>query len=365
MDFQKRVKNLQNIFLKKNLDGLLISSIPNIIYLTGFSNFVPQEREGFLLITKSGSFYFTNALYIEEVSKRVHHFKPLVVTREKPFKKILLEDFAKKLKIKRIGFEPYNITISEYKNIKNSVMKLVPSDFTSIRLIKEPPEIRAIQKACELGDKAFDFILSKLKPGVTEKEVAFELEVFVKKAGGDLSFNSVVAFGKNSSMIHYQPSSTKLKPNSFVLMDFGVKINNYCSDMSRTVFVGKATKEQKKMYQAVLDAQKKAVEKLDALASHSSTISGKEIDKVARDHIVSQGFDEFPHGLGHGIGILVHEPPYLSSLSKSVLKENMVFSIEPGVYIPNVGGVRIEDLVVLEKSGAKLLTKAPRHLIEL
>lgn len=230
-------------------------------------------------------------------------------------------------------------------------------------MIKKPEEIQAIEKACQLGDKTFNYILKKIKPGVTEKQLAFEIKFFIKKHGGGTSFRPIVAFGANSSTPHHKTThNSKLKTHNLILLDFGVKLDSYCSDMTRVVFLGKATEEQRKVYQTVLEAQKLVIKHLVKLVN---LIKAKEVDRVARDYIIKAGFPTMPHGLGHGIGLKVHEPPRLSPKSKDILKPGMVFSIEPGIYLPGKFGVRIEDLVVLEKSGPRILTKSPREIIEL
>jgi len=235
----------------------------------------------------------------------------------------------------------------------------------SSKAVKSSDEISKIEDACKLGDKIFDYILEKIHLGVTEKKVAQEINSFIKKSGGKASFPTIVAFGKNSANIHNIPTDNKLTENQFVLLDFGVKLNNYCSDMTRTIFSGKPTTKQKKMYQAVLEAQLKAIQKLNNLVAKKSEIKAFEIDKIARDYIISKGYPSIPHSLGHGIGKRVHESFRISFKSKNYLKEGMVFSIEPGIYIPNFGGVRIEDLIVLTKSGPRLLTHSPKGIIVL
>lgn len=385
---------------QNNLDAVLVSSLPNITYLTNYSGFSSEEREAFLFITahpvaqprglthKTPEVYgyiITDGRYSEAVHKTIKNFELIERTADFPFEKIL-KDLAKKHKIKRLGIEENNLTISEYKLLSKHYNNTYHYSVASLRVIKDPDEIKAIEKACELGDKTFKYILKKIKPGVSEKEIAFEIEMFVKKHGADISFPPIVAFGKNSSIPHHQTSDQRLKTKSIILLDFGVKVDNYCSDMTRTVFLGKATDEQKRMYQTILEAQKLAIEHLKQLTSDGGPErrrrNSSEVDQVARDYITSQGYPTIPHSLGHGVGLEVHEAPRLSPNSqpkagqplaeKDLLKLGMVFSLEPGIYLPGFGGVRIEDLVVLEKSGLprrkagpRLLTKSKREIIEL
>jgi Xaa-Pro aminopeptidase len=349
---------------QETLDALLVTSVPNIIYLTGYSGFSSDEREGFVLLTKKTNYIFTDGRYTTAIKEQVKGFELLEIFSNRRFKD-LLKDLARELKLKKIGFESTNITVAEYTALSKSVVdsRLVPTTniIESFRLIKTADEITTIERACNLGDKAFEYVLKKIKKGISEKEVAFELDTFVKKNGADMSFRTIVAFGKNAAVPHHMTSETKLEIGDFVLLDFGVKVDNYCSDMTRTVVFGKASPEQKKMYQTVLQAQTHAIKRLS-----SSPILSRNIDKAARDYIVSQKYPSIPHSVGHGIGLEVHEIPRVSPHSNEKLKPAMVFSVEPGIYIPDSGGVRIEDLVVLEKKAPRLLTHAPKNkLIEL
>jgi Xaa-Pro aminopeptidase len=240
------------------------------------------------------------------------------------------------------------------------------SGINLLKLTKKPDEISKIEKACELGDKTFNYILGKIHLGITEKEVAQKIDAFMEKEGGKPSFPTIVAFGENSANIHNVPSNKPLAiSDKLILLDLGVKLDGYCSDMTRTVFSGKPTPKQKEIYQTVFEAQNKSIEILNTKYLIRNTIPAKDVDGVARDYIISKGYLTIPHTVGHGIGKVVHEPPHISPKSKDILKEGMVFSIEPGIYLPGFGGVRIEDLVVLTKTGPKLLTHSPKEIIEI
>lgn len=363
-----RIKKL-NIFLeKKNLDAALISDVYDICYLTGFSNFAVEERGAFLLIAKKGSYVITDGRYAEAVRIQVPHFTLIERTAREPLDKIL-KTLAKKHTTKKLGFDENNITFAEHKLLARCFNDLNHFSISDLRMIKHPSEMNNIKKACSIGDTAFKHILKRVKHGITEKQLAFELEMFIKKQGADLSFPSIVAFGANSSVPHHQTGDTKLKANSFVLLDFGVKFKNYCSDMTRTVVFGKANDKQKKMYQTVLAAQQRATEYLNQelrIKNYGKGgIKAFHVDKVARDYILNQDFPSIPHSLGHGIGIEVHEAPLLSLKSKQILENGMVFSIEPGIYLPNFGGVRIEDLFGIQSNKLIQLTKSPKNLTEL
>lgn len=362
---KNRIQNLKVLLKEKKLDAVLISSVANITYLTGYSGFSKDEREAFLLITKKNQHIITDGRYSEAVAIYIPHFNLIELTTKKPLKPILRELF-KQEKIKRLGIEEDNITIAENKILSQCVNILQHISLSALRSIKDQHEITMIEQACKLGDKAFKHVLPFLKTGISEKGIAFEIELFIKKNGGELSFPPIVAYGKNASIPHHQSGKAKLKKGDFVLLDFGVKLNNYCSDMTRTLIFGKASAGQKRMYQTVLDAQKKSIDFLHTAYSIQNTlIKASEVDQSAREYIVSKNYPSIPHSLGHGIGIEVHETPSLSPKSKDILKPGMVFSVEPGIYIPEFGGVRIEDLVVLEKNCPKFLTKSPRELIEI
>lgn len=225
--------------------------------------------------------------------------------------------------------------------------------------IKTPKEVAKIKKACTLGDKVYSQIQKYIKVNVTEKRLAREIVRLIRLNNARLSFRPIVAFGKNASEIHHKPNNTKLKKGDFVMIDLGTKVQNYCSDMTRTIFFGKATKRQKRIYQTALEAQKKAIKhvKLNQKAS--------DVDKTARDYVISKGYPSFRHTLGHGIGKRVHEGFRLGPNSKTILKNGMVFTIEPGIYIKNFGGVRIEDVFYLNNGKLIQLTKSPKNLTEL
>lgn len=338
-----------------NLDGVLISSPANIVYFVGNFGFSEFERECLLLITKNRKFLITDKRYSEAVKNNVKNFKVLEI----PAGRFLKESsqIIKNLKIKNLGFEENNLTFLEHSLLKKSV-KLTPLNLIDLRALKSKNEIENIKLACKIADQSYKFILVKLKAGVPEQQIANELEFFIKKNRADISFKPIVAFGKNSAIPHHLSDRTKLKQNQIVLLDFGVKINNYCSDMTRTIFFGSAPAEFKRIYQTVLDAQTKAIEYIN------SQLFAKDIDKIARDYIIKQGFPNIIHSVGHGIGIEVHEAPHLSPMSKDIIKPGMVFSVEPGIYITGYGGVRIEDLVVVTKKGAELISHANREIIE-
>lgn len=368
--FRARVDRIRKKILKEKLDAVFISSVSNITYLTGYSNFSKEEREAYILIGKDFEYIITDARYSEAIKKEVNHLKLFERGAGKS-----TEDLLKKHKteIKVLGIEENNLTVAEHKKIKKHFKNIKHFEISKLRVIKEKWEIEKIKKACSLGDKTFKHILGKIKTGITEKEVAQELEKFIKENEAEFSFPAIVAFGKNSSVPHHQTGNTKLEKSGdftakqeacFILLDFGVKIDGYCSDMTRTLFFGKISDEQKNVYRTVLEAQQKAVDFINKSIKSGKKIKASEVDKMAREYIKSRDFPDIPYSLGHGIGLEVHEHPYLSSRSKEELKTGMVFSIEPGIYIEGFGGVRIEDLYILEKIGLKQLTTSSKKIIQ-
>ncbi len=352
--FEARIKKLRELIGEEKLDAVLISSVSNISYLTGFTNFSKEEREAYIFIGKDFAYIITDARYSEAVKKQVPHLTLFERSHKNPTKNL----FKKHQKeIKKLGIEEDNLTVVEHRVFKKHFKNIKHFEVSHLRSIKSKDEISKIEKACRIGDLAFDHILKKITAGITEKELAGKLENFIKEKGGEFSFPPIVAFGKNSSVPHHQTGDVKLiGDGEFVLLDFGVKFENYCSDMTRTVFFGKPSDKQKEIYQTVWAAQQKAVDFVNSTVKSGKEIKATDVDKVARDYIISKGYPTIPHSLGHGIGLEVHEHPSLSPKSKETLKEGMVFSIEPGIYVPNFGGVRIEDLFVLQKGDLKKMT---------
>lgn len=355
-----RLKNVQEEIKQQNLDAVLISKTSNIIYLTNYSGFSNEEREAYLLITSTKQFLLTDGRYKEAVKKLIPNFNLIEISSKNKFTD-LLKDVCQKLEINKIGIEESDLKVSEWKTIKKTVKDLRDFRFHHHRSFKTKEEIELIEKACQIGDEAFDFIKTKIKSGITEKEIMFLLENQIRQQGFEPSFKTIIAFAENSAVPHHQTSDKKLTSGDFILLDFGVKFKNYCSDMTRTLVFGKSSTKQKKIYQTVKDSQQKAFEYLKT--NFKTGVKASDIDKIARDYIIENGFPSIPHSLGHGIGIEVHEHPYLGPNSKDLLTANMVFSIEPGIYLPEFGGVRIEDLFVIENDKVRQLTKSNNDLV--
>lgn len=361
--FKDKIKKLKEQIKKEKLDAVFISSVSNISYLTGYSNFSKDEREAYILVGNNFQYIITDGRYAEAIKKEVPH-----LTLYERGHKNTTEDLFKSLKnkIKTLGIEEDNLTVSEYKKIKKHFKNIKHFNVSNLRSIKNDKELGKIKKACQIGDLAFKYILKKIKIGITEKEVAGELEKLIKEKGAEFSFSPIVAFGKNSSVPHHQTGDKRLTINDkLILLDFGAKVDRYCSDMTRTIFFGKPDDKQRKMYEVVLEAQQKAVDFVNFSVKTGKIVKASDVDKVAREYIKSKGFPDIPHSLGHGIGLEVHEHPSLSPKSHDILKMEMAFSIEPGIYIAGYGGLRIEDLFILEKDNLRQLTTSPKDIIRL
>ena len=283
---------------------------------------------------------------------------------KRPKKKIsqILNELIKKEKIESLAVEKNNLTLGEYESLKSKIKtRFYPSDnlVEKLRIIKNKQEINFIHRAALITDQAFSFIKNKLITNVTEKEIALELEFFLKKKASDIAFNPIVAFGKNSAIPHYLPSDkVKLANQNLILLDFGAKFNGYCSDMTRVIFQKTPSNRMGNIYQTVLTAQTSGLEKINKGYSLATP------DIVARKYIENKGFIPYFHSFGHGVGLEVHESPRLKKDSKELFSENMVVTAEPGIYIEGEGGIRIEDLVLLKGNGYEILSRSPKSLKE-
>src|ERR1700722_18570293 len=359
-----RIQQLRKLLDKESLDAVLISTLPNITYLSSFSGFTTEDRDAYLLISKKKQYIFTHPIYREVAQKDFSDFTLVEYRRNNPFHKAV-KSIIEKEKITSLGFEAFDLTVNDYIVLTEEINKKIFRPFNLIdklRVIKDSEEIQKIKNACRLGDKTFSYILKKLKTNITEKELATETEFFIKRNQADISFDPVVAFGPNASQPHHIPDGTKLKKNCFVLFDFGVRLNNYCSDMTRTIFFGKPTKEQTELYNAVLNAQKTSSDYLKNKLALKESVHAPTIDQVGRDYLSAHGYSPFTHS-SHGIGLNVHESPHLYLSSKDYMKNGMVFSIEPGTYSPSEYGIRIEDIFAIENNKLIQLTKAPKYFI--
>jgi Xaa-Pro aminopeptidase len=347
-----------------NIDAALITEPHNIFYLCGSNGGYTGAR--ICLIVDAGtSVLVIDKRYLAEAEENAVADK-MVAWTEAGYKH--LAEVVQELDATAISFESGHVTVRQHERLKKDFDKIEGIELIGIsglvepiREVKDEYELQKIAEAARIGDRAFDHILEYIKPGVTEMAVAIELDFFMRRIGAERSsFETIVASGVHSAVPHATPTHKKIEPGDFVKLDFGAVVDGYHSDMSRTVVVGKASERQKEVYAKVLEAQ------VVALNMVSPGMACKDIDAVARNIISQAGFGEnFVHGLGHGVGLEVHEIPTLAPNSEMVLKNNMVTTIEPGIYINGFGGVRVEDLVIVSEIGCKILSHSTKDLLEL
>ena len=342
--------------LTDGVDGLLLTSRYSRHYGAGY-----DIAEGVAIVTRNGCRYFTDSRYIESAQNGIQGFEVLEMTRQNPYSK-LLNDAIADFGVRTLGYEENYMTVAEFMAYEKKLnAQLIPlhSKIAGFRQVKEAYELERMRKAQQITDAAFAEVLTRIDVGMTEKEVAAELIYCLLKNGGEgLSFDPIVVSGPNTSLPHGVPSDRRLKEGDLVTMDFGVIYQGYCSDMTRTVALGYATEEMRKVYDTVLKAQ------LAGIEATRAGVKGKDIDAAARQVIVDAGYgDYFGHGYGHSIGMECHEQPSCSPAGETVMEENMVSSAEPGIYLPGKFGVRIEDVVIIKADGCEDITRSPKNLI--
>ncbi len=357
-----RIQNLQSKLKDQNLDGILISNSYNIRYLTNFIGLSPAEREAWVLVTHHDIFLFTNSLYFHQTKKELTDCTVIELTPEKN----LLYNLNNLIRdVKSLGFEANSLTYLEHEAFQKRLsIKLIPTVqlVEELRIYKEKTEIDKIRHACQIIDSAWQTIQPTIDIEQAEVEIAYKLEDYVRTHGAeDVAWRPIiVATGVNSANPHHHTGNTKVKKNDLVLVDLGAKVNGYISDMTRIAFPTKPTGEQKQAYAAVLEANLKAIE------ASKLGVKTSEIDNTARQILTIHGFAEnqsqYPHNLGHGIGLEVHEKPSLGSYTIGQIENNMVFTIEPAVYLPNKFGIRIEDSVAMIGGKLKILTTSSKKL---
>ena len=353
----ERLAHLRQKLVQKQIDGVLISQGENRAYISGLASW-----DGYLLVTANESILATDSRYTEAARMQAPGFAIFQVTGK-------TEQWLPRLAgmvvdAKRIGFESDNLTFAQHCLFADILTKagvsieLVPVEglVLNLRMVKDPSEIDVIARAAEVTDQSLAHLMHRIHPGMTELEAAWEIEKFMREHDSQsVAFDLIVAAGPNSALPHHVPSSRPIQAGEPIVIDIGARIGGYCSDLTRTICLGKPDDQFKKVYDIVLGAQ------LAALALVKEGMTGEAADAVARTFIKEAGYgDAFGHSLGHGVGREVHEMPRLGPNSTDVLSNGMVFSIEPGIYLPGWGGVRIEDLVTLEDGKIRTLSKAPK-----
>lgn len=347
---QSRIDTLRNSM--EDGEAAFISSYPNIFYYSGFTS-----EDGYLLISHDKLILITDSRYTIQAKKQAPEFEIVDIKNG-------WENIFRMIDAGLIGYEENHVTVKEYRNfrLKTGSKELIEMQklINAPRRVKDNTEIEKIAEAERIGDEAFSYVLDRIKTGRTERDIALDIEFFMKKQGATaLSFDTISASGVRSAMPHGTATDKPLEKGDFLTLDFGCVYEGYCSDMTRTVVIGHADERQREIYNIVLKAQQSA---LDALGAGKRC---DEIDAVARNIIQNAGCgDNFGHGLGHSVGIEIHENPSLSPKCTDIIETGNVLTVEPGIYIEGFGGVRIEDLTAVTTDGVKNLTSSPKYLIE-
>jgi len=349
-----RLVNLRARFVAAGIDSLLSLRPENRSYLSGFSG-----SAGWLAVTPDRAYLLTDSRYVEQAGQEapdctvVQHGRQIIDTLRE-----VLHDAG----VKRLGFEKDCVTYQQYEALREKLdgIELVPCAglVEKLRQVKDGIELGLIEAAVRIADQAYAAVKTIIRPGRTEKEIAVELEYRMKQLGSERnSFDPIVASGPRSSLPHGQPTERVVSRGEAVKMDFGAMFGGYCSDLTRTVYLGEASARQKEVYAIVLEAQ------LTAIAAIKPGVRGGDVDTAARQLIAAHGYGEyFGHGLGHSVGRYIHEEPRLTAGSEDILVPGNVVTVEPGIYLPGWGGVRTEDMVVVTDTGCRILTTAPKEL---
>ena len=356
MNIQNRLHNLRQRLAEKEIEAILISQPENRYYLSGFDG-----SSGFLLITPQNSILATDFRYLEQAKIQAPDYEIFKVTNDVAdwFPQLVAD-----LNRGKLGFEAGHVTFTMYHRLGEALkrgeppLSLVPVDglVESLRAIKEPEEIELIARAAELTDKALEHIEEVAQVGMTEKEVAWEIEKFLRQNGSQaLPFAVIVASGPNAALPHARASTRPINRGEPIILDLGARVNGYSSDLSRTIFPGEPEATFAEIYRVVLEAQ------MTAITEIKEGMTGEEADRTARRVIEKAGYGEaFGHSLGHGIGLAPHESPRLGPNATEVLANGMVFTIEPGIYLSGRGGVRIEDIAVMENSKLRVISQSKK-----
>ncbi|MUT66734.1 Xaa-Pro peptidase family protein [Paenibacillus sp. NEAU-GSW1] len=350
-----RVERLRKALADQGLEAIIIGSEHNRAYLSGFTG-----SSGIVVITLQDSILLTDFRYMTQAPQQAIGFQ---VVEHGPKAIDSVRDLLASKGIREAAFEQEQVSYGEFAAWTAALggIKLKPTSglVENLRMIKDEQELAVMQEAADLADAAFWHVLPLLQPGTAERDIALELELFMRKGGAaSSSFDTIVASGERSALPHGVASDKRIGYGEFVTLDFGAYYKGYCSDLTRTVIVGEPSDKHREIYGIVLEAQ------LNGLAQIKPGMTGKQADALCRDIIAKYGYgDQFGHSTGHGLGMEVHEQPRLSKLSDTILTPGMTVTVEPGIYIPGFGGVRIEDDIVITDSGIKILTSSPKELL--
>lgn len=343
-----RLDRLHTILQRNHLDGVLISCQPNITYLTGF-----LSSDSYLLVASKKIFFITDSRFYQQAKDSLKGIN-IVLSGKSVFNTIAKLAGAKK--IKRLGYEAKNLDVASFRQFKKSLgkIRLISTDdlIEELRKIKDREELRKIKKAVNITVRALRYARKIIRPGLSEIELASELERFIKYKGArTTSFETIVASGENSAYPHHLTGERKLKKSDCLIIDIGVDYQGYKSDLTRTFLLGRIPSKIRRVYEIVLAAQLQAINRV------KPGVRLSEIDKSARQHIAKHGYGGFfAHNLGHGIGLEIHEQPFISASNQAAIRPGMVFTIEPAIYLPGKFGIRIEDDLVVTESGCRVLS---------
>ncbi len=351
-----RIERLQELLKETGLDGCVLKGMDNIFYLTGF-----RGSEGMLFVTRGDVVLIVDFRYIthaREVAGGIH------IEEMRPGYDVL-NDLCTKYKVSKLGFDGTHVFYNTYSTWTETLtgISVVPmnSSIEEIRKNKDAGEVAAIMDAITIATGAFNDIMGMLKPGAVESDIAGELDHIMRRRGArGPSFDTIVASGPRAALPHAEPGSRKLQAGETVIIDFGANVSGYCSDETVTICIGDIPDELAKIYTVVDDARKLGIEKATA------GTSTRQLDAIVRGYIEEKGYgDYFRHGVGHGVGIAVHEAPAVNTQAKGILEENMVITIEPGIYLPNIGGVRLEDMILITEGAPQILTRIRKDMMKI
>lgn len=351
---ESRLNALQESLRSKDLQTVFLTNLDNIRYLTGFSG-----SSASVLVTLTDAWFFTDGRYIAQAAKQVSGAEVKIYLTEDEHRELVS---AGAPNVEKVGVEAASMTLAQRESFASffpgSDLVAVSGLVEDLRRVKEPEELVAIREAARIADEGLEHILERAEVGVSERDLALDLEFYMRTHGAeDVSFELIVASSDRSALPHARPSESPVETDRFLLFDLGCTYQGYCSDITRTVVVGSADARHVEVYEAVLRAQSAG------LAALAPGVRCADVDRAARGVLEEAGYGPaFSHGLGHGVGIQIHEAPTLRATSEDVLREGDVVTVEPGAYFPDWGGVRIEDLVVITKDGYEVLSKAPKEL---
>ncbi len=355
MDLLARQERVRRALAERQLEALLVTHVPNVRYLTGFTG-----SAGIALVTLEATYFITDSRYTLQAQSQVAaRLFPAEDSHERA-----VADLIRRERLRRVGLEAERLSVARYEFLTRELegsVQWVPTRgiVEELRMVKDTEEQHAIRQAVELAARVFSECLAEIRPGVRERDVAAELEYRLRRAGAErLAFETIVASGERAALPHGVASEKRIGYNEFVVIDFGVVVDGYCSDMTRTVYVGIPDGRAREVYHTVLEAQLRCETEMRA------GMSAREIDALTRDLITARGYGAFyGHATGHGIGLEVHEAPRLSRQNDAPVPAGAVVTVEPGIYLPGWGGVRIEDVVIVTERGSEVLTPTPKELL--